>query len=81
MSRIHEALKKAEEERSAVPTAEPPRKLQREAAVATPVWPERSLSVPSEVAAEQKDGCLSDGALAFRRVAGALCASAMAHGS
>jgi protein-tyrosine kinase len=53
MSRIHEALKKAEEERSAVPTAETAQ-VEREAAVATPVWPERSLSVSSEVAAEQK---------------------------
>src|ERR1700689_3112597 len=50
MSRIHEALKKAEEERSAAPMTETV-PAEREASVATPVWPERS-NVPITAAGE-----------------------------
>jgi len=59
MSRIHEALKKAEEERSAAPTTEvipaaSGAANEREAAIAAPVWPERSSSTANETAPAQK---------------------------
>jgi protein-tyrosine kinase len=52
MSRIHEALKKAEEERSSMPAPEviP---ADREVTAAVPVWPER-LNVSSEMTPERK---------------------------
>jgi len=58
MSRIHEALKKAEEERSTTSTVEAvptPRDavIEREAAVAAPVRPERSSGIASEMAPVQ----------------------------
>jgi protein-tyrosine kinase len=54
MSRIHEALKKAEEERSSAPPVETVPSIEREAAVVAPVWPEHSLNASGNAAAESK---------------------------
>jgi len=79
MSRIHEALKKAEEERSTIPvTTEPAATERQPTATMAPAWPEHSVSVASVMATEQRVAPLSPEHVRFEELV-ARCAHPKWH--